>query len=647
MKKTNRRLLGILLVMLLILGLSGCSCKHTETGAWLSDDTHHWHVCADTACAQILDKAEHSWDQGACTVCAKNREEASPAPGEISFAEGYSLFKFYDGSPVSAPTAGQYTASGTGEVTAEWYQGDTLLPGAPSDAGDYTLVLKMAATETAGAAQASMDFVILGTEGANVYDCDDGSVLYTYANTDADVYTALCNYYSGSGYEIYSETDMNGNLASTFTKGAALAHVYFYPSKNELNLALSDTAAATLPPKAPAVTDGTVACTVAQIQQQYKNGMSYVIQLKDGSYIVYDGGYANQADKLAAYLKDNYTGEGKPIIRAWVLTHSHSDHYPVFQEFAAKKTEEFIVEHIIASPLNDEKITFEKEADAYLSTKLPEDAAKFEGAKVVFAHTGMEFTFCNLKMEVLLTPESVIKTQATYGDFNDTSLVTRLHADNYSALFNGDAQKEACRVMMELYGEYLKSDMCQMAHHGMEDAPFAFYELVRAPIQYYSCSRSMYIGDRNREVVDALAKASYTKEILIGDVDTFVRAWGTTFAADAPLTHTLNEIVLTTDKTTYKVGEPIMCTATGIGNDWIAVSRVGSKDYMLGWYLGPVSGKKSVTPGEAFDMNSTPANYNSARKITAGEYVIEVIENGANWSSGGRLATTRITVVKE
>ncbi len=643
MKKTNRKFLGIVFVLVLALGLSGCACKHKNPSAeWNFDDTHHWRVCTAADCQELLDKAEHTWDEASdtCTVCALTR-------GAVSFAAGYSPFKLCDGEPVSAPTAQQYAVNGTGEVTVEWYQGETLLDSAPSAPGSYKLVLKMAATETATAAQASMDFVILGTEGANEYLCDDGSVLYTYADTEADVFTTLCQNYAASGYEIYSETNMNGNLFTTFTKGSALAHVYYHPSKNELNLVVSDTAADTLPAKNPAVTDGAYECTVAQIHQDAKNGMSYAVQLKDGSYIVYDGGYKDQAVKLANYMKENYTGEGKPVVRAWVLTHSHGDHTPVFKEFTAKKTEDFIVEHIIVSPLNDEKFTLESSETSYLSTQFYEDAAKFEGAKIVFAHTGMEFTFCNLKMEILMTPESLIKTETSYGDFNDSSVVSRLYGEGYSALFTGDAQKKACGVLMELYGDYLKSDMCQAAHHGLEDAPFEFYDTVKAPILFYPCSRSMYISDRNPEVRQALEKASYTKEILIGDVDTFVRAWGTTFAADAPLYSSLNEIILTTDKTTYKVGEPIMCTATGIGTDWLVVARTDAANWQIRWNLQPAAGRRNVTSGEPFDMTTAPAETRAgARKLTAGEYVIAIIENGAGWANGGRLAEIKITVVE-
>jgi len=125
------------------------------------------------------------------------------------------------------------------------------------------------------------------------------------------------------------------------------------------------------------------------------------------------------------------------------------------------------------------------------------------------------------------------------------------------------------------------------------------------------------------------------------------RPASSTFAADAPLTHTLNEIVLTTDKTTYKVGEPIMCTATGIGKDWVGIAKVDDTNWQVRWFLNPVSGNLNVTSGEAFDMTTARGNTRTgARSIKAGEYVIAIIENGTGWPKGGRLAEIRITVVE-
>ena len=370
-----------------------------------------------------------------------------------------------------------------------------------------------------------------------VYPCNDGSTLYTYAGKTAEDFAAVCAHYKGLGFKVYSDTVKAENTATTFVGDGPMAHIYWHKAKGELNIVLSDTAAATLPPMTPEVTDGEYECTVMQMKDSTNvNGMCYVIQLKDGSYIVYDGSYATQARKMVTYMEENYKGEGKPTVRAWVLTHSHGDHYPTFQTVTRRMDDAINVEYIVYSPLREEDYEMNDEEIYFSTEKFQNDAAELDGAKLVYAHTGMEFTFCNLKMEVLMTPETLFKGGEPKGNFNNTSVVTRLYDESYKALFLGDIAVKGSDYMHAIYGDYLKSDMCQVSHHGVEDVPLSFYETVKASILYYPCNIWLYDQtERHYDVRVALEERDYTKEILIAGCGQYTRAWGTTFEADAPL----------------------------------------------------------------------------------------------------------------
>ena len=449
-----------------------------------------------------------------------------------------------------------------------------------------------------------------------------------------------------------------------------MAHVYWLKAKGELNIVLSDTAANSLPPMTPAVTDGEYECSIVQLKDNTNvNGMSYVIQLKDGSYIVYDGSYVGQARKLQQYLIANYKGEGKPVVRAWVLTHSHNDHYPTFQAFAtnSRYMNMVTVEYVIYSPLNEENYTLNDENnDPYFSTQLYEDVKGMKGAKLVFAHTGMLFNFCNLNMEILMAPETLYKDTSDVGNFNDTSIVTRLFDDDYNALFLGDIAIKGSTYMHEIYGSYLKSDVCQVSHHGVEDVPLSFYEEVKASILYYPCNIWLYdLQDRNDDVRIALENRDYTKEILIAGCGEYKRAWGTKFAADAPLSipdytvpaHkqpatepetqppvvTPDEPRLILDKTTYKVGEPIMTTVIGSGTDWVGIQTVELFEQGQGsaywWYV------TSVGSGTPFDMLAVKDGSNLTVDLPAGEYIVRLVANDHGFqSTTDTISEIRITI---
>ena len=484
-----------------------------------------------------------------------------------------------------------------------------------------------------------------GKDTADVtYAGDDDSMLYTFENKNAADFEAACKYYTDNGYTVYRATEKVDNRFTTFTKGTAMAHVYWFKELSELNIVISDTAAYYLPPVNPAVTDGDVECTIVQLEDStHVNGMSYVIQLKDGSYIVYDGSYSSQARLLLQYLKDNHKGEGKPLIRAWVMTHSHNDHYPAFSQIARRWADQIQVEYVLVNPLNEEEFELDEE-ELYLSTTFREDVARFSGTKLVYVHTGMEFVFCNLTMEVLWTPDDLYKniTNRTLANrdinFNNTSIVTRLYDTDYNTLFTADIGKRGTDMMVTVYGDYLKSDACQVAHHGVEDVPFSFYDIVRAPLLFYPCDYDLYDNNtRHLTVRLKIEQTDYTKEILIQGLGRYIRAWGTTYAADASLsipdyTPSTNRPALlekvgtlTSDKTTYMVGEPIIITASSTEKEvangvfvgiqtmdrWLNTG-LGSDKY---WYL------KDIGNGMAYDIiaNVYPNG------LPAGEYILRLV----------------------
>ena len=42
---------------------------HSFSDEWSGDETYHWHACTNENCTEIQDKAEHTFENGYCTVC--------------------------------------------------------------------------------------------------------------------------------------------------------------------------------------------------------------------------------------------------------------------------------------------------------------------------------------------------------------------------------------------------------------------------------------------------------------------------------------------------------------------------------------------------------------------------------------------------
>lgn len=369
------------------------------------------------------------------------------------------------------------------------------------------------------------------------YECQDDSIFYGFAGKTEESFNTVLEGYKALGFRVYSDLTKNGSRFATLVGDGPLAHIYWLKNTGELNIVLSPTAAATLPPVTPAVTAGDTPVTVTQMRDaNHVNGMGYFVQLADGSFIVFDGAYSDQSRRLVKAMKELCPAGQKPVVRAWVLSHSHDDHWPTFSQIAKRQASEITVEYVIFSPI-DPEIAVSENGDTYFNTDVHADIAKF-GAKTVYAHTGMEFTFCNLKMEVLLSSDDIYKDNVSHGAwfFNNSSTVVRLYDESYSFLVMGDIGKVGAELMMGVYGDYLKSDMIQIAHHGVEDVPLEFYEVAKGSILFYPCSQWLYDQtDRHYDVRMALRERDYTKEILIAGLGQYTRAWGTVYEADAPL----------------------------------------------------------------------------------------------------------------
>ena len=59
----------------------------------------------------------------------------------------------------------------------------------------------------------------------------------------------------------------------------------------------------------------------------------------------------------------------------------------------------------------------------------------------------------------------------------------------------GDCEKTICQQMADTYGEYLKSDMLQLSHHGANGACMDLYQRIDPDICFWACPQSKYEND--------------------------------------------------------------------------------------------------------------------------------------------------------
>ena len=191
-RKSLFTILAIALMLVLSLSvLTACNKdgKHNFSEEWSSNETHHWHACADKGCKEIKDKAEHSWDGGnvtvepttekegtmvyTCTVC--RREKTEKIDKLVAETEYTITFDSKGGSavqPVKASAGAAITAptdpTKDGFVFAGWYEStdggvtlsDTAFSFSYMPARVFTLYAKWATADIKGKTFKKVDAIV-------------------------------------------------------------------------------------------------------------------------------------------------------------------------------------------------------------------------------------------------------------------------------------------------------------------------------------------------------------------------------------------------------------------------------------------------------------------------------------------------------
>ena len=230
----------------------------------------------------------------------------------------------------------------------------------------------------------------------------------------------------------------------------------------------------------------------------------YAIKTKNGKLIVIDGGGAG-SEKNNGYLYkklQEISGEESPTVDAWFLSHMHDDHTNEFIIIGNDESKKITVKNVY---MNFASREFMKSSEgghfAYLYDGIISaydrffGKGAFEKANGKTAFEGDIIEIDGIKIEIMLTVSDEEKEK----NINDTSMIFRAYIDGQSILFLGDGHVEVSERLIEKYGDALKSDIVQMAHHGQNGVTFEVYKTVSpklclwpTPIWVYENKQGIY-----------------------------------------------------------------------------------------------------------------------------------------------------------
>ncbi len=270
-------------------------------------------------------------------------------------------------------------------------------------------------------------------------------------------------------------------------------------------------------------------------------GLGHVYMLEDGRFLVIDGGGTGntsagdptEVEAIYNVMVEMYTnvyGHAPTVeqplhIAAWYLTHTHWDHVSAFNNFANtygqdKKNSNGVVErpgivldYVIANVPVQQSVY--KNAEVQFSAgDINNLIAKFKGGngKYIKVCTGQKLYLANLEIEVLMTfmdhaPFDIINTNDTntvvrftiYNKLNDEDPADTLHSQSAQVLYLGDSWRHSSRILCEMYGgdangngNYLASDIVQLAHHGNIGCERILYKRIAPTAVYFSHNAPSY-----------------------------------------------------------------------------------------------------------------------------------------------------------
>ena len=340
------------------------------------------------------------------------------------------------------------------------------------------------------------------------YDCGDGVYAKIVNSVFESEYRAYLENLKNLGYTQESAREVEGNFFYTFSKETTALIASYFTAEKVARLTVmpynpyeaysdiygvKDSAEGKVEPLITMVNTG---------NNGEDTGMSYIIRTPKGSFIVIDGGWVGigEGKKIRNLLREQNTGDGLPVIAAWILTHPHADHYGAIADVAAAYYDEVVLERVIYNYMSDEmmaksdtaKILGDSTSPYNVLKKTLNAPKKWGYTQIIKPHTGDILNIDGVKIDILYTQEDAAIDVSALAYNNAASLAFKTSVGGKSAIFFADSTAKNMLAMAKRYGSHLKSDILQPTHHGRTHGKIEVYSLVLPEVVLWDCALSSY-----------------------------------------------------------------------------------------------------------------------------------------------------------
>ena len=300
----------------------------------------------------------------------------------------------------------------------------------------------------------------------NRYDLSDGTKLFIMNTENDGQFDDLLSVLCENGFEISQENDICCNRFACLAKGDTVASLYYSSQEKRLRLIVEHGGNVPHEESLEACgSNGESLITQRMLSNLQNNaGMSYVIRLCDGRFLLIDGGYDeyDEAERLLEVLERQNTNFEKPQVAACIITHSHNDHLGAITRLIRDYSDRITFKDFIYNWPDPDYFKTRPDCE---HTEFDSLVKGLTGVKEIRATTGQRFCYANATFDVLYSCDD------TYPEFteqyNNSSLVIMMQINGKKLLWTGDAGVKASDCLVERYGETaLRCDVLQVPHHG-------------------------------------------------------------------------------------------------------------------------------------------------------------------------------------
>jgi hypothetical protein len=314
------------------------------------------------------------------------------------------------------------------------------------------------------------------------YEIKKDIAMRRYDNLSYEDYLVQCKAIENHDFILYDENIIKDNHHRTYIKDFFL-HIYFVESEKTLRIVVDKVS------EKYATSQEDCENIYPSVLWQYEVdhalidcGMCYIIRCCDGSFFVIDSAHMLSSFdniRIIKFLRQLNNGE-KPLVSGWYFSHSHDDHVAKFLDILDYNRDEIDIECIYYNfpPVTHRDNECWGENTRRMTTRFEETVIKHPDIKKVILHTGQRFFVRNLEFVVLCTHEDVFPNSLE--DYNNSSTALMMTANGSKVLFPGDCSDESDKILVGRYGDYLKTDIVQISHHGHQGTSCEFYRLAAA-----------------------------------------------------------------------------------------------------------------------------------------------------------------------